>query len=597
MFTIRQNFPHTKKRESFSKFIFLVFIILIYISCKNSNISADKVFPFLGDDSPKVISAFPGMGDRNLPRNQTVSFLFNQPMNITSCIQSFSLSPQVQGFFDFTDVSLKFTPSAQLNFGSYTYNLTKNCESKSGTDLKDVFSASFTIGEATQAGQFPEVTAVNVNTGSIAECNANSGPKRNIISDVVNDACMGSPNINAIDIIFSKPMDRASVQNGIILSPSVPFNIQWLSDSRILLNPDTAFLARSRITVQLTGTIQDTNGVRLLSPLSSSFYVGTLNLVPTLTSIQLATGTLADCLAGTGTLADILIATVTNACLGNSVSTPITIQFSRPMNRAQTLAGFSISPNITGTYLWTGGDQILTFTPDSKLTFGVRYTITVNTIATSSDRVPFDQSTSYSFVAGGAITDAPIVQAVGVASQGCSNTFPGVGQAAGGNWLSANCFWDSSLAMLGPNSYQFRGGDDGTGLSGSSNACLDVNTDNFRIIFSNYMNITATINAIRLQRTSPPGTVIQLASWNWTDCQTVFPFGCRVVTLSFAELESTCNSTLSFGNAGTSGDFNLSRTDTMPVGFPFYMLTVDTGARDSNNIPLGSTFQFGMEGK
>lgn len=570
--------------------------ILLNTSCNKSDLGPDKLFTFLGDESPRVVAAFPGMGDRNLPKNQTISLLFNQPMNITSCIQSFSVSPQTQGFFDFSDISIKFTPSNQLNFGSYTYNLTKNCEAVSGADIKDVFSASFTVGEATQAGQYPEVIAINVNTGTIADCNTNSGPKKNIISDVVNDACMGSPNVNPIEIVFSKPMDRVSVQNGINLSPSVPFNIQWLSDSRILLNPDSAFTARSRISVQLTSTIQDSNGIRLISPLSSSFYVGALNLVPTITSIQLATGTLADCLAGTGVQSDIVAATVTNACLGNSISTPITIQFSRPMTQAQTLAGFSISPNITGTFLWSGGDQTLTFTPDAKFTFGIRYTVTVNTIAISSDRIPFDQSTSYSFVAGGAITDAPIVQAVGVASQGCSNSFPGVGQVGGGNWLAANCFWDSSLPVLGPNAYQFRGGDNGLGGAASSVSCIDVNTDNFRIIFSKYMNITATINAIRLQRTSPPGTVIQLASWNWTDCQAVYPFGCRVVTLAYSELESSCNGSF-FGNATTSGDFNLSRTDNMPAGFPFYMITVDTGAKDTNNIPLGSTFQFGMEGK
>ncbi|MCW7464020.1 MULTISPECIES: Ig-like domain-containing protein [Leptospira] len=583
-----------KSKYSTLNAIFIILLFAISNSCKKNNIDPNKVFTFLGDESPQVLVAFPGMGDKNLPRNQSISVLFNQPMNINSCIQSFTVSPQVQGFFEFTDISLKFTPTNQLNFGSYTYNITKNCESSKGGDLKELFSASFTVGEATQAGQFPEVIAINVNTGTIATCNTNSGPRRNIISDSVNDACMGSPNVNPIEVIFSKPMDRVSVQNGISLSPSVPFNLQWISDSIVQINPDIAFTARSRISVQLTSTIQDTNGVRLLSPISSSFYVGTLNLVPTLTSIQLATGTLGDCLSGIGIQNDIILTSVVNGCLGNSVNNPITIQFSRPMSQAQTIAGFSISPNVTGTFLWSGGDQTLTFTPDSKFTFGQRYTITISTIAISSDRVAFDQNTSYSFVAGGALTNSPIVQAIGVASQGCSNTFPGVGQAAGGNWLAANCFWDSTLPVLGPNSYQFRGGDNGDGTNAN---CTDVNTDNFRLIFSNYMNITATINAIRLQRTSPPGTIIQLASWNWTDCQLVYPFGCRVVTLAFSELESSCNGTSFFGNAGTGGDFNLSRTDNMPAGYPYYMLTVDTSARDTNNLQLGSTFQFVMEGK
>ncbi|GBF52095.1 Ig-like protein [Leptospira ryugenii] len=65
----------------------------------------------------------------------------------------------------------------------------------------------------------------------------------------------------------------------------------------------------------------------------------------------------------------------------------------------------------------------------------------------------------------------------------------------------------------------------------------------------------------------------------------------------FAELESSCNGTTAFGNAGTGGDFNLLQSNTAPAGYPYYMISVDTTAKDVNNVSFPSTFNFSMEAK
>ncbi|HNM05740.1 MAG TPA: hypothetical protein PKK05_22685, partial [Leptospiraceae bacterium] len=104
------------------------------------------------------------------------------------------------------------------------------------------------------------------------------------------------------------------------------------------------------------------------------------------------------------------------------------------------------------------------------------------------------------------------------------------------------------------------------------------------------------MNYVRLDRVSPPFTTIRLASWEWTDCQASYPFGCRVLTLIYSEQEASCNGAL-FGNGTTGGDFNLMRTDNMPAGVPVYTLTVGSGARDANGISIGTDFRFSMEGK
>lgn len=552
---------------------------------------------FLGNDSsPKVVSAVPSMGDKELPRTQKIAILFDKPMNINSCVQSFSISPSTQGFYDLNDYSLNFTPSTLFSYGTYTYTLTKNCESKDGLDLKDIFTASFTVGNQTTAGTFPEVQSVTVSAGSSASCNSGSPTAVNILSDSVSNACMGTPLRNKIKVYFSRAMDKSATVSAITFSPNFNATYYWDSDTELSISPDSPFAYQTRINMTVSTVAQDTQGIRMQIPIAGSFQVGTPNLVPQLTSLTLSTGTLADCLAGIGTLGDLTTTSITTACLGNPTNNPIVFNFSRPMNQVQTQSNIGFSPSFTGTFGWSSDNLTLTYTPDAKLSYGIRYTITVGQNVITSDKITVEAASTYSFVAGGSVSSSPTVQAVGVASQGCATTFPGTGNAAGGNWSLGSCYWDSTLAVLTPSSYTFRAGDTGGGATSSTVDCTDVNTDNFRLIFTNYMDLNSTVNAVRLRRLSPPSTIIQLSSWTWADCQAAFPYGCRVLDLVFAEQESSCNSTL-FGNATTGGDFNLMRSDNAPAGFPYYMITVDTSAKDVNNLFFSSNFNFTMEAK
>ncbi len=153
------------------------------------------------------------------------------------------------------------------------------------------------------------------------------------------------------------------------------------------------------------------------------------------------------------------------------------------------------------------------------------------------------------------------------------------------------------MSMLTPSSYTFRGGDTGAGALASAVDCPDVSTDNFRLIFNNYMNPGVTVSATTLRRLSGPITTIRLASHGWTDCQAVYPYGCRVLTVSFSELEATCNGTGFFGTVATNGDFNLGVTTGSPAGFPQYMIQVDTTALDAAGKNPENQFNFSMEGK
>lgn len=594
------GFELSKKIDFFS-FLSLISLLLLTVSCKNADDNFESVFTFLGDSSsPRIISAVPGMGDSSLPREQKITVLFDKPMNINSCVQSFSLVPPVQGFYELSDFSMTFIPSNLFSYGSYTYNIIKNCEDKDGNDLRDVFSATFTIGEPAIAGTFPAITSINVASGTEAECNSGSASSSNFLTESIENACMGNPNVNRIRIIFDRPMDKVSTIGAVSISPNFNYTNSWESETSLVLIPDTPFPDRVRVNVNVSTLAQDAQGIRMQLPIAASYRVGTANLVPRITSIFVSQGNLTDCAGGLGAPIDITSNDITNGCLGNPNSNNIAINFSREMNTSVTQSSLQVVPPISGNRVWSNNNQTLTIQPDSKLNFGTRYSITVTTQALSAENIPFSNLASHNFVAGGLLDEAPFVQAIGVSSQGCANSFPGTGSPSGGDWTMGSCFWDNSLPVLSPSAYHFRAGDQGTGSSGgppySPLSCLDVNTDNFKIIFSNYMDLNSTVNAVRLNRISPPVTIIQLATWNWTDCQAVAPYGCRVLTVVYAEQESSCNGLL-FGNANHGGDFNLMQSDNMPNGIPFYTLRVDTSARDVNNISLPSNFIFTMEAK
>ena len=270
------------------------------------------------------------------------------------------------------------------------------------------------------------------------------------------------------------------------------------------------------------------------------------------------------------------------------------------MDTASTQNAIGFSPSLSGSYVWSNGNATLTFTPSVKLTYGTTYTALVGAAAKSANNVAILSAISSTFTAGNLIT-TPTVQAFGLASQGtsCGTTAPGVGNAAPpaspASLTTTTCFWDDTLAILTPSSYQFSGGDTGTGFLGSTNDCADQSTDNFRIFFNTYMDTNITLAATSLKRLSPPLTSIALGTASWTDCQASAPFGCKVLTLSYAEQEASCNGN-QFGTIATGGDFNLLKTTPAVANYPLYQISVSSSAKDVNGLFM-TPFTFNMIGQ
>lgn len=268
---------------------------------------------------------------------------------------------------------------------------------------------------------------------------------------------------------------------------------------------------------------------------------------------------------------------------GVSPSTTVGLLFNKAMSSQICTGAFSISPSVTGATVVAG--NALTFTPGAALATGT-YSVSLSSSCEDVDGRDLETAYNGSFIVGNAGNFAPRVIAVGLESHSNCIMSGSTGSASGGDWTISSCWWDESLPTLTPSSYKFRGGDP---------ACADVNTDNIRLIFNNYMNPGATANATTLRRISGTTTTTRLSSYVWSDCQTTSPFGCRVLTTSFADLDATCGGAGAFGNTA-AGDFNLAATAGSAAGFPFYTIQVDTTAQDASGKAPALQFNFTMEG-
>ena len=530
-------------------------------------------------------------------RNKIV-FQFNEPMDTVSVQSGILMTPNIFGVYSWSagNTVLTFTPDSAYTANTrYSFGIASSVKNASGTSIGAVAPFSFLVNPEIPP---PSLTSVTLTTGTTSNCVPLTGTvSSDILSYFVNDACTGAVTRNSIQFSFSEAMDTAPTQSGISFSPSVTGVYSWSAGNSVLIfTPDSAFNSDTRYTISFSSLVKSSwkVGMNPISPLS--FKTNPSPPAPTVVSMTVTAGTVSACMNLVGTAdMDILTNSVPNACIGTVFRNPILISFSEPMDSASVLSALSFSPNFSHSTVWNGIKTVFTVIPDTAYPFGTRMSLAVNTLAKSQSGISLSSPVTGSFVVG-AVSSTPKVQSVGLKSQSCPNSAPGVGSAVGGDWNLGSCFWDNSLPMLGQSSYIFRSGDTGSGFSGSANSCADADSDNFRIIFDSYMDTSQVMNHVRLDRISPPFTTIRLANWEWTDCQAVYPFGCRVLTLIYSEQESSCNGAL-FGNGTTGGDFNLMRTDNMPTGVPVYTLTVGSSARDTNGISIGNDFRFSMEGK
>ncbi|MCX6934940.1 MAG: Ig-like domain-containing protein, partial [Verrucomicrobia bacterium] len=95
-------------------------------------------------------------------------------------------------------------------------------------------------------------------------------------------------------------------------------------------------------------------------------------------------------------------ATPSHDSTGVSVASTVSLTFSQVMNTASVETAFSTTPDSTGTFVWTSGNTVMTYTPSSNLAGNTLYTVRIESSATDFNSLAMQGAFESRFTTGAA---------------------------------------------------------------------------------------------------------------------------------------------------------------------------------------------------
>ncbi len=401
---------------------------------------------------------------------------FSEAMDQSQTMNAFSISPSVNGSFSwpFTN-ELLFTPSQNLELNKqYRITISASAKDLAGNGLVSDFTRYFTTGNGSGFVDNTPPSVVDLFsdlTGGAGGCDGgiNDSLAASFLTNVCTDNAGTGQGAN-FQVQFSENMNQSVTAQTFSISPSVSGVLSWTAGNILVFSATQALDPNKQYTITIGQNAEDLAGNKLQAPYLIYFETSAVGGNPSVTTITVPAGTVTNCSGGLGVATDILSSTVNNACQGNPANSPIIFNFSEGMNQSRTQAAISLSPSVTGVYSWTSATQ-LQFTPDSALSYGQRYNISVSTAAEDLQGQRIGNQLTGSFVVGALDTTSP-----NLSCPGCGVNF------------EINGDGDSCGAV--PNDVL----NQQNGSSSTTNVC--TGGDSIQITFSEAMNQLATSNAI-----------------------------------------------------------------------------------------------------
>lgn len=200
---------------------------------------------------PDVVSVSPAHGSVYLPLDQSFTLKFNQPMNIASVEQHFSLSDSTEtplaGTFDWDEdlTQFTFTPESLLD-RNFKYQLTLDAQAQGygGTPIGESHAYTFV-----SVGNFEVLNTRPLNGGQINY-------------------------YTRIQVEFYSPIQEGDLSDFISVEPSLDLNY-YVADTQ--LNIEGAFEPGTQYTLTISGALQDAWGSSLRENYHLTFTVENLD--------------------------------------------------------------------------------------------------------------------------------------------------------------------------------------------------------------------------------------------------------------------------------------------------------------------------------
>lgn len=232
---------------------------------EGSVMSSDFISDFyIGEDFevPEVIYSTPpfasgGASEISVKGNLVVAF--SKTMNRESVEKAFRLRPDVPGYFEWSCSSpgvensrLTYVTVKPMDYGRlYRLTVSENAEDYAGNRLSVEYRVNFITGNETGP---PEVKGIYDSRETDPEPWCNESINRGIDKKI------------KIEIEFSDPMNRLSVENSFSITPSVPGNFDWKSDSRVVFKPFSDLEPERRYQLRIDTGSQNHNGLKTAEP-------------------------------------------------------------------------------------------------------------------------------------------------------------------------------------------------------------------------------------------------------------------------------------------------------------------------------------------
>ncbi|MGQ9630861.1 MAG: Ig-like domain-containing protein [bacterium] len=198
-----------------------------------------------------------------------------------------------------------------------------------------------------------------------------------------------------IEVTFSEEMNKETAQAAFSLSPGGEGLFTWKGKT-LVFDPDEDLEPGTTYTIAVGTAAEDRAGNGLEEVYIAQFVVGADTTPPT-----------------------VLTTTPADGDIGVDEKANIRVEFSEAMNETKAQEAFSLSPSTTGMYTWEG--NVLQFDPDGELQHGTTYTLTVSATAEDLAGNPMEENYVAQFVVG---ADFAPPQVLGVNHDGSADYWP-----------------------------------------------------------------------------------------------------------------------------------------------------------------------------
>ena len=327
------------------KKLFLISAVLLAVvvsGCSSSSGGSGDV------TAPTVLSVAPLNGAINVPVSPTISVTFDEAMDKTVTAAAFN-NCGVSGTVGWSagDTVMTFTPGSALANGTL-FSCSVN------TTATDVAANPLAVAKV---WSFTTVAGTDIT-------------KPTVLSTDPADGDDNVPGTSLISVTFDEAMNQSSAAGAFNINPYVVGTFSWAGN--IMTFHPTANLGNEKLYNCWVGTdAKDLAGNPLDHTETWSFTTGT---APTITGVSPA-----------------------DDAIGVGVSTTISVTFDMAMDQTSTEAAFN-KCGVLGSFGWSGGATVMTFTPYANLLTDTTYNCSVGTGAKDSTyAIPLAAAYPWSF--------------------------------------------------------------------------------------------------------------------------------------------------------------------------------------------------------